>query len=90
MNSYLEKDNKILTQTQLTKIEIINKIYNEITIKMMDEKNFNKYSEIFFSLKELEHINIVKLIKNGEFKKSRHEYCRSVKRFNLFKITFNF
>lgn len=69
MNSYLEKDNKILTQTQLTKIEIINKIYNEITIKIIDEKNFYKHSEIFFSLKELEHINFVKLIKNGEFKK---------------------
>jgi len=65
----------------LTKIEEINKILMNFRIKMIDEKSFGKYSEIFFSSKELENINLLKLIKNGEFKKERQEYWIKVKIF---------
>ena len=59
----------------------LNKILMNFRITMIDEKSFGKYSEIFFSSKELENINLLKLIKNGEFKKKRQEYWIKVKIF---------
>jgi len=65
---------------KITKIQEIDHIYNEFKkIIKKDEQYFYKYSEIFFSLKELENINIIKLIKEKEFDKSfRNENWRKV------------
>jgi len=81
LNSYLQNNRQIFNKFQLTKIEEINKILMNFRIKMIDEKSFGKYSEIFFSSKELENINLLKLIKNGEFKEDRQEYWMKVKIF---------
>ena len=65
---------------KITKIQEIDHIYNEFKkIIKKDEQYFYKYSEIFFSLKELENINIINLIKEKEFDKSfRNENWRKV------------
>jgi len=68
---------------KITKIQEIDHIYNEFKkIIKKDEQYFYKYSEIFFSLKELENINIINLIKEKEFNKEnrlfRNENWRKV------------
>jgi len=78
LNSYLVDTRISFKKIQLTKIEEIEKIFNELTNKMKNENNFYKYPEIFFSSKELENINIVKLISNGGFKNLRCEYWTKV------------
>ena len=71
MNCLINKD--ILSQNQEEKIEEIVAIYNEIKSKLY-ENYLQKYSELFFSSKELENINIIKLMKNGVFRYDRFEY----------------
>ena len=78
MKPYLVNNRISFKKIQLTKIEEIEKIFNELANKMTNENNFYKYPEIFFSLKKLENINIVKLIYNGGFKNLRCEYWTKV------------
>ena len=65
MNTYLQ-NKQILNQNTNEKIRKIDTIYSEFKSKI-DEIYFYKYSEIFYSFKELKSINLVKLIKNKEF-----------------------
>ena len=65
MNTYLQ-NKQILNQNTNEKIRKIDTIYSEFKSKI-DEIYFYKYSEIFYSFKELKNINLVKLIKNKEF-----------------------
>ena len=65
MNTYLQ-NKQILNQNTNEKIRRIDIIYSEFKSKI-DEIYFYKYSEIFYSFKELKSINLVKLIKNKEF-----------------------
>lgn len=65
MNTYLQ-NKQILNQNTNEKIRKIDIIYSEFKSKI-DEIYFYKYSEIFYSFKELKNINLVKLIKNKEF-----------------------
>ena len=65
MNTYLQ-NKQILNQNTNEKIRKIDIIYSEFKSKI-DEIYFYKYSEIFYSFKELKSINLVKLIKNKEF-----------------------
>jgi hypothetical protein len=65
LNTYLQ-NKQILNQNTNEKIRRIDIIYSEFKSKI-DEIYFYKYSEIFYSFKELKNINLVKLIKNKEF-----------------------
>jgi hypothetical protein len=85
LNSYLVNNKISFKKIQLTKIEEIEKIFNEL--EMTNQDTFYKYPEIFFSLKELENINIIKLIYNGGFQNLRCEYWTKV---NMIKKTNNY
>jgi hypothetical protein len=70
LNQLLIENNAVSNQNK-EKFEEIVKISNEIRNKLY-ENYFQKYPELFFSSKELENINIIKLIKEGKF--SRYEF----------------
>ena len=74
MNSYLKNKqiSSINNQIIIEKFQAIEKVFNEVKIKI-NENWFNKFSELFFSSKELQNISIIKLITDGKCNFNRNE-----------------
>jgi len=73
LNSYLKNKQISSINNQITeKFQAIENVFNELKIKI-NENWFNKFSELFFSSKELQNISIIKLITDGKYNLNRNE-----------------
>ena len=70
LNSILSNRNILI---QSNKIKELVKNYSDTKNKINDYF-FQNYQELFFSSKELDNINIIKLVKTGTYSK-RHNEC---------------